>query len=375
MLKRLTMLLAGLFLMTGVALAQSTVSGTVIDENGDPIVGAAVRVDGTKTGAVTDIDGHFSISAPANSKLTVSYLGMKEQTVKAGQNVRITLIADQHTLDDVVVVAYGTQKRSSFTGAAGEMKADDISKHIVSNATQALTGSVAGVQLQTESGEPGATPKIRIRGIGSMSASTEPLYIVDGAPYDGDIAAINPNDIQEMTVLKDAASAAIYGARGSNGVVIITTKKSRGTGAARITFDAKLGSNHREVPRYDVITDPGQYYETWFKAMYNSKYYHGSTAQEAYNFANDNLFDAANGGLGYKVYTLPAGENLIGTNFKLNPNAKLGYSDGKYTYLPDDYYKAINNSAFRQEYNLGLNGSSDKVSYYNNMSYLRTVAR
>lgn len=371
MVKRLTMLLAGLFLMTGVALAQSTVSGTVIDENGDPIVGAAVRVDGTKTGAVTDIDGHFSISAPANSKLTVSYLGMKEQTVKAGQNVRITLIADQHTLDDVVVVAYGTQKRSSFTGAAGEMKADDISKHIVSNATQALTGNVAGVQLQTESGEPGATPKIRIRGIGSMSASTEPLYIVDGAPYDGDIAAINPNDIQEMTVLKDAASAAIYGARGSNGVVIITTKKSRGTGAARITFDAKLGSNHREVPRYDVITDPGQYYETWFKAMYNSKYYHGSTAQEAYNFANDNLFDAANGGLGYKVYTLPAGENLIGTNFKLNPNAKLGYSDGKYTYLPDDYYKAINNSAFRQEYNLGLNGSSDKVSYYNNLSYLK----
>ena len=371
MVKRLTMLLAGLFLMTGVALAQSTVSGTVVDENGDPIVGAAVRVDGTKTGAVTDIDGHFSISAPANSKLTVSYLGMKEATVKGGQNVRITLIADQHTLDDVVVVAYGTQKRSSFTGAAGEMKADDISKHIVSNATQALTGNVAGVQLQTESGEPGATPKIRIRGIGSMSASTEPLYIVDGAPYDGDIAAINPNDIQEMTVLKDAASAAIYGARGSNGVVIITTKKSRGTGAARITFDAKLGSNHREVPRYDVITDPGQYYETWFKAMYNSQYLHGKTAEEAYNFAANNLYNETNGGLGYKVYTLPAGENLIGTNFKLNPNAKLGYSDGEYTYQPDDYYKAINNSAFRQEYNLGMNGSSDKVSYYNNLGYLK----
>ena len=371
MLKRLTMLLAGLFLMTGVALAQSTVSGTVYDNNGEPIVGAAVRVDGTKTGTVTDVDGHFSISAPANSKLTVSYLGMKDQTVKAGQNIKVTLQNDEHNLDEVMVVAYGTQKRSSFTGAAGEMKADDISKHIVSNATQALTGSVAGVQLETSSGEPGATPKIRIRGIGSMSASTEPLYIVDGAPYDGDIAAINPADIQEMTVLKDAASAAIYGARGSNGVVIITTKKSRGAGAARITFDAKLGSNHREVPRYDIITDPGQYYETWFKAMYNSKYLHGSTAEEAYKFATDNLYNENNGGLGYQVYTVPAGENLIGTNFKLNPNAKLGYSDGQYTYMPDDYYDAINNSAFRQEYNLGLNGSSDKVSYYNNLGYLK----
>lgn len=163
MLKRLTMLLAGLFLMTGVALAQSTVSGTVYDNNGEPIVGAAVRVDGTKTGTVTDVDGHFSISAPANSKLTVSYLGMKDQTVKAGQNIKVTLQNDEHNLDEVMVVAYGTQKRSSFTGAAGEMKADDISKHIVSNATQALTGSVAGVQLETSSGEPGATPKIRIR--------------------------------------------------------------------------------------------------------------------------------------------------------------------------------------------------------------------
>ena len=370
--KRLMTLLAALFLVIGSALAQTNVSGTVTSgDDGEPVVGAAVKVDGTNTGTVTDIDGHFSLNAPAGAKLTISYLGMKPQTVKAGSNMKVVLQNDDKTLDEVMVVAYGTQKRSSFTGAAGEMKADDISKHIVSNATQALTGSVAGVQLQTSSGEPGATPKIRIRGIGSMSASTEPLYIVDGSPYDGDIAAINPEDIQEMTVLKDAASAAIYGARGSNGVVIITTKKSRGAGAARITFDAKWGSNHREVPRYDVITDPGEYYETWFKAMYNSQYLHGSTAEKAYKFAIDNLYNEQNGGLGYQVYTVPAGENLIGTNFKLNPNAKLGYSDGKYTYLPDDYYKAINNSAFRQEYNLGINGSSDKVSYYNNLGYLR----
>ena len=364
-------LLAGTFLFAGSVMAQTNVSGTVTSgDDGEPVVGAAIKVEGTNTGTVTDVNGHFQLNAPAGAKLVVSYLGMRPQTVKAGGNMKVVLQNDDKTLDEVMVVAYGTQKRSSFTGSAAEMKSDDISKHIVSTATSALTGSVAGVQTISSSGEPGSAPKIRIRGIGSYAASSNPLYIVDGAPYDGDIASINPADIQEMTVLKDAASSAIYGARGANGVVIITTKKSRGAHDARITFDAKWGSNHREIPRYDVITDPGQYYETWFKAMYNSKYLHGSTAEEAYAFANANLYNASNGGLGYQVYTVPKGENLIGTNFKLNPNATLGYSDGTYTYTPDDYYKEIDKSSFRQEYNVGINGGSSDISYYANLGYL-----
>lgn len=367
--KRFQMTIAAL-LVSGAMLAQSQVSGTVTDDNGEPVVGAAVRVDGTKTGTITDIDGHFSLSAPANSRLTVSYLGMQSKTVKAGPDLKIQLVGDDQLLDEVMVVAYGTTKRSSFTGSAGEMKADDISKHIVSSATQALTGNVAGVQAISSSGEPGSAPNIRIRGVGSYAASSEPLYIVDGAPYDGSISSINPADIAEMTVLKDAASAAIYGARGSNGVVIITTKKSRSAGAAKVTLDAKWGSNHREVPRYNVITDPGEYYEMWFKAMYNSQYMHGASATDAYNFATQNLFNESNGGLGYQVYTVPEGENLIGRNFKLNPHATLGYSDGEYTYLPDDYYDLIDNSAFRQEYNVGVSGSGDKFSYYGNLGFL-----
>lgn len=203
MLKRLTMLSAGLFLMTGVALAQSTVSGTVVDNNGDPVVGAAVRVDGTKTGTVTDVNGHFSIAAPANSKLTVSYLGMKEQTVKAGQNIKVTLSDDQHNLDEVMVVAYGKQKKSSFTGSAAEIKADKLADRQVVNLTQALSGEVAGVQVTVPSGKPGETASVRIRGIGSMASSNAPLYVVDGVPYDGDISAINPTDIASLTVLKD----------------------------------------------------------------------------------------------------------------------------------------------------------------------------
>lgn len=370
MVKRLTMLLAGLFLMGGVALAQSTVSGTVTDENGEPIVGAAVRVDGTNTGTATDLNGHFSISAPANSRLNISYIGMKPQTVKAGTNIKVRLASTENSLDEIMVVAYGTQKRSTFTGSASDIKAEDISKHVVSTATSALTGAVAGVQSITASGEPGSGPTFRIRGIGSMAAGSSPLYVVDGAPYDGSIASINPNDIQEITVLKDAASTAAYGSRGANGVVIITTKKSRGAQPARITIDAKWGSNHRAIPRYDLITDPGEYYETYYKAMFNSRYMHGSTASEAYAWANANLYNGNNGGLGYQVYTVPEGQNLIGRNFKLNPNAKLGYSDGTYYYQPDDYYDEIDKSSFRQEYNASVSGATDRFSYFSSLGFL-----
>lgn len=364
------MVFAGLFLWIGMALAQSQVSGTVVDEQGEPVVGASIRVAGTNTGTITDGDGKFSISAPLDSRLEVSYIGMQNKTVRAASKMNITLQADNNALDEVVVVAYGTQKRSQITGSAADIKAEDISKHITSTATSALSGTVAGVQTITSSGEPGSAPTIRIRGIGSYAASSSPLYIVDGAPYDGSIAAINPQDIQEMTVLKDAASAAIYGARGANGVVIITTKKARGNRDAKVTLDAKWGSNHRAIPRYDLITNPGEYYETFYKAMFNSKYMHGSTASEAYAFADATLYNSANGGLGYQVYTVPAGQRLIGTNFKLNPEATLGYSDGQYYYTPDDYYDEINNSSFRQEYNINVSGSNDRVSYYASLGYL-----
>ena len=273
MVKRLTMLLAGLFLMTGVALAQSTVSGTVIDENGDPIVGAAVRVDGTKTGAVTDIDGHFSISAPANSKLTVSYLGMKEQTVKAGQNIKVTLSDDQHNLDEVMVVAFGTAKKSAFTGSAAVVDAKELSKKVTTNVAESLVGSVAGLQLRGQSGQPGTSAVqgddpssgIKIRGIASMYASTNPLVIVDGAPYPGNLSSIPSDDIESVTVLKDAASAALYGARGAAGVIIVTTKSGKNRDA-EITVDAKWGANSRAVQDYDVITDPAEYYEAAYAA-------------------------------------------------------------------------------------------------------------
>ena len=284
--------------------------------------------------------------------------------------MRVVLHADDEMLDEVLVVAYGTAKKSAFTGSASTIKADKIEARTVSNVTNALAGQVAGVQITQTNGQPGTSASIRIRGVGSMSASNSPLYVVDGVPYDGEISAINPQDIESMTVLKDAAANAIYGARGANGVVLITTKRGE-RGEAKVTFDAKWGSNKRGVPNYDVMTDPAMYYETAYRALYNSQFYNGKSASESYAYADRVLLDANNGGLGYLVYTVPEGQKLIGTNFKLNPNATLGYSDGSYYYTPDDWYDEIfGKGNLRQEYNVTISGASDKLSYYVSAGYL-----
>ena len=202
-----------------------------------------------------------------------------------------------------------------------------------------------------------------------MSASNAPLYIVDGMPYDGSISDINPNDVESISVLKDAAASAIYGARGANGVVLITTKRAS-SNEVNVKVDAKWGSNSRLIPQYDVISDPALYYETHYKRMYNQMLYAGYTSAEAYAYADANIFNEQNGGLGYQVYTIPEGEKFIGTNFKLNPNAKLGYSDGEYYYTPDDWYNESFHNSFRQEYNIAVSGSKDKLSYYGSVGYL-----
>ena len=277
--KRLTMFLAALFLTMGTALAQTKVTGTVYSqEDGQPIIGAAVKVEGTSTGMLTDVNGRFSLAMPAGSKtITVSYLGYEPKTVTAKNGMRIFLKSDAAALDEVIVVAYGTQKKSAFTGSAAQVDAKKIEAHVSSNVTSALAGAAPGVQLITDSGDPSSSaPAIRVRGVGSLYASNAPLIILDGMPYDGNINAINPNDVESMTVLKDASASAIYGARGANGVVLITTKKGRSQDA-EIRFDAKWGSNSRLIPQYDVIDNPGQYYEM----AYRSSITHRSTLARA----------------------------------------------------------------------------------------------
>ena len=361
-------------LTAGIAMAQEiNVSGTVIDySNGEPVPYASVHLEGTMTGTSTDGDGKYSIRLPHGGNLvfsSIGYITVKE-SVNGTMVLNIVLEPDTEHLEETIVVAYGTATKSSFTGSASMVGAETIESRVSTDVTAALAGTTPGVQIISSSGDPasgGGT--IRIRGIGSMSASNSPLYIVDGMPYDGSISDINPGDVESMSVLKDAAASAIYGARGANGVVLITTKRA-GTSDAKVRFDAKWGSNSRLIPQYDVITDPALYYETHYRMMYNSQIYAGKSPSEAYAYADANLFNQNNGGLGYQVYTIPAGEKFIGEDFKMNPSAVLGYSDGQYYYIPDDWYGLTFRNSFRQEYNLSVSGAKDRLNYYGSIGYL-----
>ncbi len=368
------MVFVGLFLSIGMALAQNAVTGTVVSQSdGQPVIGATIRVVGANNvGAVTDANGKFSITMPSGTnKLRVSYVGMDTQDVTVkGSQIKIMLTANQHNLDEVMVVAYGTAKKSAFTGSASVVSADELEDRLATNITDALSGSVAGVQTLTGgNGQPGETASVRIRGVGSINAGMNPLYVVDGVPYDGDLSAISVSDIESMTVLKDAAAAALYGARGANGVILVTTKKGK-SGETKVTFDAKWGANSREVPDYDVIKDPGQYLELMYQAQYNAAYYHiagyQGNATQSHIYANNNIWN----NLGYQIYTVPNGQFLIGSNGKLNPNATLGYSDGTYYYTPDNWEDGTYRNGLRQEYNVSVSGGSDKLTYYVSGNYL-----
>lgn len=361
-------------LVSSAAFAQNiSVSGNVTDaSNGQPVPYASVHLEGTMTGVSTDSQGHYSITVPHDGLLVFSSIGYKSMEVPVASSGRhdVALEPDTEFIDETIVVAYGTATRSSFTGSASMINSEAIEARVTTNVTNALAGAAPGVQVISPSGDPASNQAtIRIRGIGSMSASNAPLYIVDGMPYDGSIADINPNDVESMSVLKDAAASAIYGARGANGVVLITTKRSRSSDGI-VKFDARWGSNSRLIPHYDIIDDPALYYETQYRMMYNSQIYAGKTPEEAYAYADTYLFDQNNGGLGYQVYSIPQGEYFIGRDFKLNPNATLGYSDGEYYYIPDNWYDETFHNSFRQEYNLSVSGAKDRLNYYGSVGYL-----
>ena len=371
--KRLMTFIACLFLSIGMALAQTQVSGTVTSsEDGSPVIGASIKVVGTNTGTVTNIDGNFSLNVSANAKLEVSYIGMVTKTVKAAKNMKIVLDTDNQSLDEVMVVAYGTAKKSAFTGSAAVVGSEELSKKVTTNVADALVGSVSGLQMRGSSGQPGASQgSINIRGIASMYAATDPLVIVDGAPYSASLSNIPTDDIESVTVLKDAASAALYGARGAAGVIIVTTKKGANK-EGKINVDMKWGVNSRAVPEYDVITDPGQYYEAVYSEFYNKYYYgDGMSANAANVKANTTMLNK----LAYNVYSYPTGEQLIGLDGKLNPNATLGRmvtaANGQSYYLtPDDWSDAVFQNSLRQEYNVNASGGTERSSYYASLGYL-----
>ena len=345
-----------------------TIKGTVKDQDGLELPGAAIVIKGTNKGIATDGNGAFEIKAHQGDILVFSTIGYAPKEVKVGKerNLNIVLSVDVLQLEgtEVVAVAYGTTDKKSFTGSMATIKAETIQAKQSSDVAKTLEGAVAGVQISTSSGQPGSNSAIRIRGIGSINASSAPLIILDGVPFEGTLNAINNSDIESVNVLKDASSSALYGARGANGVVLITTK-SGSKGRLSITLDSKLGFNYRGIPEYDIISSPGEYYETLWSALYNQNRYAQNQADAlARTNASQSLIN--NVGTGYNIYNV-ADDQVVLPNGKLNPAATIKYSDAT-TF--NQWEKALFNNRVRKEHNLSMTKGTEYNSFYFSFGYL-----
>lgn len=340
-----------------VLLAQEkTISGKVLStEDGSPMTGVTIMDKQSMKGTITDMNGDFTLSVSPHAKtLTVSYLGYKTQEVKiVGSSLKIELEPDVVAIDEVMVVAYGTGKKSTFTGSASVVKRESLEKIKASNVTQALQGQSSGVQVLNNSGEPGSDAKIMIRGIGSMNASSDPLYVVDGTAYDGYLNAINPADIESMTILKDASATALYGSRAANGVVMITTRKGASE-KGQINFRSSWGFSSLAVDLPRQLTTDEFSVLTW-RSMYNGYKDWGYDESDAAQWASMYL----TGEFGSNPYTV---DMPVGIDGKMNPDAKLLYCD--------DWRDALFSSRLRQEYTIDFSGKSKKADYYLSGGYL-----
>ena len=341
-----------------------TVTGTVTDESGSTLPGVSVVVKGTTRGTTTDANGKYSISASRNAALAFSFVGFLSQDITVGtqSTINVNLAPDVANLEEVIVTAFGTAKKESFTGSAGVIDARNIEKRPVTSLVSAIAGTTSGVTTTAGSGQPGASPNIRIRGFGSISSGSDPLYVVDGIPYTADIANLNPNDIEKITILKDAASTALYGSRAANGVVMVTTKKgAKGTNNINVKFTK--GINSRGLQEYDRV-GPADYYPLMWEAYRNSLVYRASNPLDmaaANTEASNKVVDL----VGYNVYNVPK-DQLVSTDGTLNPSAKLLYSPSDL-----DWFSPLVRPGSRDEVNLSFSGAQEKTDYFISASYLR----
>ena len=345
-----------LFFMSFQIVAQKqAVSGTVSDEDNLPVPGASILIKGTTSGTMTDLDGKFSLSVSKKDTLVISFIGYKTQEILVGDQTTfsIQLAVEESVLGEVLVVAYGFADKRSYTGSVSEVNGEDLEKRPLTNATGALIGTVAGLQTNSVSGQPGSAPDIRIRGFGSFSSSSSPLYVVDGVPYTQGISNINPNDIESFSVLKDASATSLYGSRAANGVVIITTKQGK-KGEAKVDFKVLRGVTSRAIPEYERV-NAKQYYPLMWEAYRNSLTTPLATA-------NQTATDDISGLLGYNPFNVPGNEVVL-TNGQLNPNAELLYDDF-------DWFDALSRTGTREEYNLSFSGSNEKTDYFISMGYV-----
>ena len=366
----LAMLSVGLY-------ADMKVSGVVVYENGEPVIGASVQAQGTTQGTISDYDGKFEMEVPESVKtLVISYVGMKTVEVNAGENLRIVMSDDTKLIQEVVVTGYGTVAKGAYAGSAQAVKAEDIEKKNPSDVTKALAGEVAGVQVVNSSGQPGTVSSIRIRGIGSISASSAPLYVVDGIALDAaSISSIDPGDIASTTILKDATATSLYGSRGANGVVLITTKKGSSNGdEAKIEVDVKGGANMRLLPMYDVIDSPEDYIVTCWQSLYNQSHLiDGKKVANAEKYANDNLY--GDNGIP-TIYNLwdKAGNLLVvpETNGRVDPhfNYNSAHRLAQFQNM-DSWYNALFRNGAKFEATAKISGGNEKLNYYTSFGYLK----
>jgi len=341
---------------------EKTISGTVTDGSG-PLPGVTVHVKGTDKGTQTDFDGKFTILASTGEVLTISYMGMKsvDVTVGSSNTINIVMEEDSNVLDEVIVVAYGTVKKGDFTGSATQIKSEDIELRPISNVSTALEGSSAGVSVSMASGQPGSGQDIRIRGFGSFSASSSPLYVVDGMPFNGDINSINPTDIESLTVLKDASSTALYGNKAANGVVMITTKRGRNK-VGQFSLNVSSSLVDRSIPEYDRI-NANQYYPIMWEALRNSEAIPGvdsaADVTAANAMASGDIYDQ----LLNNPYNVP-NDQIVLTDGTLNPSASLLYPDDL------DWVDAVTRVGYRQNYDMNFQGGTEKGDYYVSLGYL-----
>jgi TonB-linked SusC/RagA family outer membrane protein len=342
-----------------------SISGKVTGDDGSSLPGVNITIKGTNRGTNTNADGIFKLTVGSNASLIFSSVGYSSQEIRVGSKdvINVTLVSASSTLDEVVVTTFGTAKKASFTGSSAKVGAEKLGPRPISNIGQALEGIAPGVTTTTTNGQPGSSPAVRIRGFGSISSSNDPLYVVDGVPYSASIANLSNDDIESITVLKDAASTALYGARAANGVVMITTKKgSKSKNTINIKYTK--GFNTRALPEYDRV-GPADYYPLMWESNRNNLAYRASNPVPLAT-ANSTASAGLGGivGTGYNVYNVPFAE-LVGLDGKLNPNARLIYD------LDDlNWEKAVMRQGIRDEVSANFSGTNGKSDYFFSVSYL-----
>lgn len=362
--KLFLILIAVISFSLAVSAQTRTYHGTVVDsETNEPLIGATIAPIGGGQAMAADIDGKFLLSVPSDvTQAKISYVGYRDQIVHLQNNMTIYLVSTESNLEDLVVVAYGTANKESLTGSVAVVGSKEIEDRPVTSVTSALEGNAPGVQVTSATTQPGQAPSIRVRGFSSINGNNDALIIVDGSEYVGDIAAINPLDIESMSVLKDAASCALYGNRGANGVVLITTKKAKNLGKVDVTLQIRQGMYERALPMYDRL-NADQWMQTTFDAQVNGSITNqGLSRQEAIDFwrgtyidtyAKLNIYDAENG-------------EVFNSNGKLSASVLPGYTGEDM-----DWWKGVSRVGHRQEYSVSAAGATDKFSAFASAGYLK----